>query len=143
MITDRDVTDEVKAALGTDVDGFDVPAIVDALREQFGPFAETDKLDVEHDDFWALVWKHTPPDHWEPTEPNGIERTGYDGDLYQVFPHEGRWIVSREGGQIGQSPNRAKAIELAEATIDAENEDHRHEVHGGPCPYGGCDSCDR
>lgn len=58
IITDRDVTEEVLNALGTDASAYDVPAIVDALREQFGPFGATDTLDVEHDDFWKLVWSY-------------------------------------------------------------------------------------
>jgi hypothetical protein len=58
VLTDRQVTHEVRAVLGPDADDFDIEGIVDELRERFGPFGVTDKLDVEHSDFWKLVERH-------------------------------------------------------------------------------------
>ena len=62
MITDRDIADQVKASLNTDVDDFDVEGIVDEIQRTYGPFGVADVLDIDHADFWKIVEKHAIDD---------------------------------------------------------------------------------
>lgn len=55
-VTDRDMRDQVRLSLGSDVADYDVHAIVEELQASFGTVStET----IEHDAYWAIVAGHT------------------------------------------------------------------------------------
>lgn len=55
VITDRDMRDQVTAALGSDVRDFDVPALVDDLIDRWGV---CDIDDIPAEPFWRVVAEH-------------------------------------------------------------------------------------
>jgi hypothetical protein len=55
MMTDREMRDQVRTALGIESDEFDVPKIVDALQARYGT---VDIDDIPSDQFWEIVSEH-------------------------------------------------------------------------------------
>jgi len=55
MITDADMRTQVEHALGFDVDGYDVAAIVDTIQREFGTINIDDVPAVR---FWEIVADH-------------------------------------------------------------------------------------
>lgn len=50
------VTQQVTETLGDTADGFDIPAIVEAIYSEYGPQASME--DVPEDEYWKIVKQH-------------------------------------------------------------------------------------